>query len=190
MIQVRRNIFETNSSSMHALCIDMSEFWYNEHESYFQSWRKHAKPIHITGGDYGRCPIAPLIELEDKTNYLWTAVVDEYYQLNYHNNEIVCIDKQKIEWWKDKILEELPIGSTFEKITYKNFPWIDHCSELHNFIKRCEENPRYIHTLLSDNSFIEISGDEYPNFISAFLPHNEEEIIQMPGNYAFYIKGN
>lgn len=198
MIQIRNSIFETNSSSTHALCMSMNDFYRLEIPEYKQ-WRKQAKPLHIIGGEYGRSPQKPLIELEEKANYLWTAVLDCYSKFHWDNENnrsyYTCTNKEKIEWWKQQILNELPENSTlkddyYDKYDSLDFPWIDHAAQIENFIKICENDSRYIHCLLDDNSFIEISGDEYPNFITAFLPHNEEQIINMPGRYSVYIKGN
>ena len=199
MIQIRNSIFETNSSSMHALCIAMDDFYRTEIPEY-KTWRKTAKPLNIVGGDYGRSPRKPLVELEEKANYLWTAVLNFYSEYHWDMNDnyrtfYTCLDETKLSWWKEQILKELPENSTlkdyYDEYDVVDFPWIDHNDELENFIKACENQPQYIHCLLDDESFIEISGDEYPNFITAFLPRSEGEIIIMPGGrYAIYLKGN
>ena len=196
MIQIRKSIFETNSSSMHALCIAMDDFYYTENPTY-KEWRKTAKPLNIVGGEYGRTPQKPLVELEEKANYLWTAVLNFYSDYHWDTKNkrsyYTCSNKEKFKWWKEQILNELPENSTlkdyYDEYDAIDFPWIDHSNELENFIKACEKQPQFIHCLLDDNSFIEISGDEYPNFITAFMPYNEE-IIMMPGRYAIYVKGN
>ena len=198
MIQIRKSIFETNSSSTHALCISTDDFYRFQTPEYKQ-WRKQAKPLNIVGGYYGRSPQKSLVELEEKANYLWTAVLDIYSNYHWDNENkksyYTCTDKEKIEWWKEQILNELPEGSTlkddyYDKYDSLDFPCIDHAAQIENFIKTCENDPRYIQCLLDDESFIEITGDEYPNFITAFLPYNEEQIINMPGRYSVYIKGN
>ena len=201
MIQIRNSIFETNSSSTHALCISMNDFYRLEIPEYYKQWRKQAKPLNIIGGYYGRSPQKPLIELEEKANYLWTAVLNFYSNYNCYRVEenhykifYTCSDEDKLAWWKEQILKELPENSTlkdyYDDYDIIDYPWIDHNDKLKNFIKACEDQPQFIHCLLDDESFIEISGDEYPNFITAFLPYNEEQIINMPGQYSVYIKGN
>ena len=191
MIQIRQNTFETNSSSTHAICIDTSDFWANQKDkNYFSIWRKEAKPICVKRGDYGRCPEKPLITLQEKVDYLWTAVVDIYYDYNWDTREYLEGNPEQIKWWKEKILDELPRGSYFKEVCDDGCWGIDHAQNMRNFLIACEKEPRYIHCLLDDNSFIELGGDEYPNMIFAFLPRVEECIIPMPGKYSVYIKGN
>ena len=190
MIQIRKNIFETNSSSVHALCISRESLWPDEvDKKYFEEWRKEHKPICIHRGDYGRQPMATLYTFEAKINYLWTAVVDCYYCFY---PELKEGDPEKIQWWKEQLLSIAPINSYFKDVEeeHKN-EWcgIDHSYNIRNFLKECEKNPKYIFALLDDNSFIEVTGDEYPNFIYAFLPYIQEELYTMPGGYDVYVKG-
>lgn len=188
MIQIRHNTWETNSSSTHALIIDLSNYWGNK--DYLKEWREHARSFTITGGDYGRSPRKPLISLEEKVNYLWTAVVDTYYSF-YPDYRVIEENKQIVNWWKEKILENCPKGCDFIELNEDNFPWIDHAAEIENFVKECEKDERLISCLLDDESFIEISGDEYPNLIYVALPKNQEQLIYLPNpRYAAYIKGN
>lgn len=189
MINIRSNMFETNSSSMHALCINTEELWKDPREDvYFQSWRKTHVPITIKCGYYGRAPQAPLTSFQEKIDYLWTAVVDAYYCFYPEFKEA---DHEKIEWWKEQLLQLAPLGSSFAEIESDKY-WefgIDHVANLYNFIDECEKEPRYIRALLDDESFIEVNGDEYPNFMFAFLPRIEDHLFDMPGRYSVYIKG-
>jgi len=189
MISIRNNIFETNSSSMHALCINREEIWKDPREdTYFQSWRKTHNSMIIKCGYYGRAPQAPLTSFQEKIDYIWTAVVDTYYQFYPEFKEK---DLAKIGWWKEQLLQLAPLGSFFAEIDSDRC-WefgIDHAGNIRNFIDECEKEPRYIRALLDDESFIEISGDEYPNFMFAFLPRIEGHLFDMPGRYSVYIKG-
>lgn len=190
MIQIRKNIFETNSSSVHALCISKESLWLNDADKkYFESWRKDHKPICIHRGDYGRCPMATLYRFEDKINYLWTAVVDCYYRFYPEFKED---DPEKIQWWRKQLLNVAPINSYFKDVKEEEqngWYGIDHSDNIRNFLEECEKNPRYIFALLEDSSFIEVTGDEYPNFIYAFLPCIQEQLYTMPGRYDVYVKG-
>ena len=190
MIQIRQGIFETNSSSTHALCISTEDYWKNnENSKYFKEWRKQAKAICIKGGYYGRSPQKPLVSLQEKADYLWTAVVGTYYTYDWKKETYIESNPDKIAWWQKQILKELPDNSYFD-FPISSEIGIDHVSEIYNFIKECEKDSRYIHCLLDDNSFIEVSGDEFPNMIYAFLPRIQETIFSMPGNYDVYVKGN
>ena len=67
MINIRKSVFETNSSSVHSLIIKKDD-WYNDKIDY--------TPYVIKGGDYGRCPQVPIESVEGKLNYIWTMVND------------------------------------------------------------------------------------------------------------------
>jgi len=57
-IRIRRGVFETNSSSVHTLVFHPTEEYINENY------------MVIRGGEYGRYPLRPLKDLEDRLNYL------------------------------------------------------------------------------------------------------------------------
>ena len=124
MIQIRDSIFETNSSSTHALCMSMDSF-YRFRTPEYKQWRKQANPLHIVGSEYGRSPQRPLVELEEKANYLWTAVLDIYSDYHWDNENkrsyYTCVDKEKLKWWKEQILNELPEGSTLKDDYYDEY---------------------------------------------------------------------
>lgn len=191
MIQIRQGIFETNSSSTHTLCISKANYWENywENNKSFKEWRKYAKAMCIKGGYYGRSPQKPLVSLQEKVDYLWTAVVGTYYTYDWKKGIYIESNSDKIAWWQKQILKELPNNSYFD-FPVSSEIGIDHVSEMYNFIKECEKDPRYIHCLLDDDSFIEVSGDEFPNMTYAFLPRIQEKIFSMPGDYAVYVKGS
>lgn len=193
MLNIRLNTFETNSSSVHTLVLCERDFWdikLNKLNDLTEI--KYGNPLIIKGQDFGRYPEPIKFSVKDKVDYLWTAIINIYYNYDYTNKKIICLDEEKVEWWKKHILKWLPKNSKLIVPNYiYEFPWIDHVYELKNFVKELEKEPAYIGCLLfDDNSFIDVGGDEYPNFAYAFLPREQSKIIHMPGGYSFYIKGN
>ena len=63
-INIRSNVFETNSSSVHTIVFHKTDFSNVLDDTYME----------IHGGYYGRCPELPLTTIEERLNYLWTAV--------------------------------------------------------------------------------------------------------------------
>lgn len=193
MINIRRGLFETNSSSVHTLVLNTQDYWdykldKDKYKKYIDKWW-HG-PIKVECGYYGRSPQPILYTIKDKADYLWTAIVEYYCNYNWDTHEYKIGNKEKIDWWQKEMLFWLPNNSRFAYPDKNAIIGIDHSHSLKNFIKELEENPTYIACLLyDDNSFIDIGGDEYPNFAYAFLPRVEEKIVPMPGGYSFYIKG-
>ena len=193
MINIRRGLFETNSSSVHTLVLNIQDYWdykfdKDEYQKNLDKWGH--KPIKVECGYYGRVPQPILYTIKDKADYLWTAVIEQYCNYDWKKRVYEIVNNKKIDWWQKEMLSWLPRESSFIFPSKDSIIGIDHFYALQNFIKELEENPAYIACLLyDDNSFIDIGGDEYPNFAFAFLTRIEGKIIPMPGEHSFYIKG-
>ena len=126
MVTIRRNTFETNSSSTHSICIpkniDISTL---------------PKSIKFYFGDFGW--------EESQANqaaYLYTAICNLYYddeeskdRTNAINKLKYTLDKYKIEYWFAPIkMVKYDFGKKDCRY-YEDVGSIDHCSELYEFLE-------------------------------------------------------
>lgn len=138
--QIRQNVFETNSSSTHSICI-----------------AKNAeliipKKLHFSFGEFG-WEYDTLNSAGRKADYLYTGL--------FANERISDIKKV------GEILKAKGIDISFEKATYKkgstysyNSGYIDHSNELNEFLDAvCDNEETLFQFLFSPLSFI-ITGND------------------------------
>jgi hypothetical protein len=167
MKQIRQNVFETNSSSTHSICIA------NDTKLIIP------KTLEFRFGEFG-WESDTLNSIEDKASYLYTGLMD--------NNRKEDIDKII------KILEDLEINIIVEKPIYetnqytnsdgkitsytygKNIGFVDHSNNLYLFLNAvCENEDTLMNYLFSPLSFI-ITGndnDDTDVSINVDYPHIE-----------------
>lgn len=171
-IKIRKGIWETNSSSTHALVIKKEKPAVLPEEVYFDlgefGWEK---------GIYMDC--------ETKCSYLHTAIYQRFF--DYENN------KEKYYEYKNKIsniLDEYGIKSKWlnvEDIGENSWYYIDHCDELENFIEIILNSPELlIDWLFNDDSILITDNDnsEMEYYSDAFDKYDNRE------DYFIYGKGN
>lgn len=194
MIQFRKGIFETNSSSCHTLVIQ-KDSWYDNH-------CVDDTPYIVEGGYYGRCPQVPLESTEEKLNYIWTMVNDLWgYEFKSYTDErgnwieeadreVQYRDFKKFNQWEANLQEMFP-NTKFIPIMPGDWEkGIDHAYELENFADSIEVHPELLKYLLFSYSWIDISGDESANW-PEILSYPYGELIGIKGGYVIlYVKGN
>ena len=95
MIKIRKNCFETNSSSTHALCLDTT----NKYEKYTQ---EHLDAFTEIVYPFSKDEVYKFndphvfVNLEDKIRYLWTIFVREYFGNTTHDQEMFMCKLQTI----------------------------------------------------------------------------------------------
>lgn len=161
MIQYRRNVFETNSSSTHAICINNTPT---------KSFRKF-----ITFGfeDFGW----ETCENRDPYNYLWTAI-----------NSVYANDRDKREEWKEHLsalCQSKSCECEFLEGSFASYDWdnktfyylsnvsIDHDDELTGMLEDLFSNETLLEHYLTDcdivtgndNSCDDLAGDFYDSRI-------------------------
>lgn len=169
----RKNVFETNSSSTHSICISK------------QDVKSLPKSIHFGFGEYGW----ENDEYCDTENYLYTAI-NECGMTD-------CIDKIK------KILDKHNIIYTFDKVSkgkYFEGGYVDHCEELREFIEDICNDENKLLRYLFGNSVIytgnDNSNDNDDMCYSAeeFIYDDDYNKIPNPNHdsehYEYYFKGN
>lgn len=171
-IKIRKGVWETNSSSTHALVIKKEEPKELPEELYFdmgefgweQSWNSDA---------------------ETKGSYLHTAIYQRFY--DYEN------DKQKYYEYRNKITDILSnyhIKANWldvETIEPNSWYYIDHCDELEDFIELIINHPSLlIDWLFNEQSLLVTDNDnsEMEYFEEAAQKYEDKE------DYIFYGKYN
>lgn len=159
--QIRCNIFETNSSSVHSICIAKKNI------------TKDDLPEHLTfsHGEFG-WENKKYTDVKNKASYLYEAI-NAYYDK----------DKKRIECWKNqvyKILGRYGIVCDFEQ-DKKNewglsYGYIDHPEGIEEFVKRVTSSEkRLLRYLFSDDSFIITGNDNENHDIDIKVNYKHEE---------------
>ena len=134
-LSTRNGVFETNSSSVHAIVINKQNLAEN-----------NGSIVSVTPGDYGweyeeyRLPA-------QKLNYLWTAIVD---------------NKENLDSWKEYLKEALKLsdGVVFIDKPEDNLSGsVDHSEELKDFLKEMRKNPDLLNKFIFGDSYIVTGND-------------------------------
>jgi len=173
--KIRHGVFETNSSSMHSICISKEVV------------NKYPDSVYFGFGDYGWSSDT----VYDTASYLYTGIVE--------NEMMDCIDNIK------KILDKQNISYIFEdprndKYGFFDSGYVDHCDELRCFINDvCQNEDKLLRYLFgnsviytgNDNSYYELdlcnSANEYTyddNCKKKPNPNHDES------KYEYYLKDN
>ena len=185
-IQIRRGVFETNSSSVHTITITKNP-----------NNLKFPKKLIFDSGDYGwehACLTTP----EEKASYLWEGIIyvfpdHENKNLTEYNKAIASITKilksvgvKAVFKYNNPKYEESKYGDYYKfynKEGYEDDGYIDHAYELITFVKEvCFDKTKLLNYLFSTESFIKTGNDnedeDYPN---------EDYETK---DYNVYVKGN
>lgn len=182
MFNIRKGVFETNSSSVHSLVIKKDD-WYSDSTD--------DKEYIVTGGYYGRSPHIPLETTQEKLDYIWTMVDGLFGKqcVDWKNRVYDYIDKERWEKWKQMITKICPNAKLIEPEIDNWDIGIDHVQELDKFADAVEKDPRILRYLLLSYSWIDVTGDEYANW-PGILPYPYYELTNINDWTLLYIKGN
>lgn len=161
--QVRKNIFETNSSSTHSIVIGN-----NGEDIYAGLPRK----LEFHGDQFG-WEHRLYNYTQAKANYLFTSLI-------YVDNPQECIERIK------EILAKWNIETEFDEIVKKHwesggdyyeiadkFCYVDHGNENKDLVKElCEDEAKLMNYLFSDGSYVETSNDNSDYDILGTEPKN------------------
>ena len=174
MKQIRKGVFETNSSSVHAICISKT----TDKECYYVPTE-----LHFGFGDFG-WQFATYDSVSDKASYLWTAICSLY------------VDLESVELIKDKIKDWIKSSYPNTDITFsmptKDEKWnllefegyIDHFEDTRNFVDYVLENANNLFNYLLDcDSFVATGNDNSEDDIPPYDGY-------MIDNYIIFWKGN
>ena len=170
MKQIRRSVFETNSSSTHSICIVTDR---NE-ELHYPTF------LHFRCQDFG-WEFALLSDCEEKAAYLYASIISVY-------------QRDDVERTKGRIMDMLAeegIGCEFDTVDYRNYGdgfWgvnasVDHGGELLSFVKKTVGNKgRLLRYLFSPKSFVLTGNDNDDTY--------DETKINVDYKHEEYYKGN
>lgn len=159
--QVRRGVFETNSSSTHSICIAKD------------SELDLPQKLHFEFGEFGwEC--RTFNSMTEKASYLYTGLIDN----NRKEDWAKIFELLKSKGIEVTAEEPIYVESEYTKgyIYVKNGGYVDHANELHGFLDAvCGEEKKLMDFLFSPLSFI-ITGndnDEEDVDINVSYPHDE-----------------
>lgn len=162
MINIRNNLFETNSSSVHAICIGKN----NVHDI--------PNTLYFKFGEYG-WEQRYLCDPEDLASYLYTAI----YECNTNIDDI--------EEYKNYIYEVLgkyDCECRFEEPTYDKYGWldngyIDHGYELKEWLDGLRHSEKkLLRYLFSPYSYIVTTNDntyDLEEYLDGYLTENSDK---------------
>jgi hypothetical protein len=179
MKQIRRNVFETNSSSTHSICISKKPV----------VPRKH---IHFGIGEYGwesSCVNA--------VDYLYTAILEQGDSSELLEQLKFILDNYSIEYEFDE-----PIYKTSSDGKYKwiDYGYVDHGYETREFIDAVLSNDDLLMRCLFGDSFVYTGNDngcDHDNMCyAAYETIWDDDWNETPNpnhdseNYDYFFKGN
>ena len=167
---IRKGVFESNSSSTHAICI--------------ATYSTLAFPdfVKFRIGEFGwECTTYHLFE--DKASYLYTAILE--LKEDENKGDIPVEEWEEIEWITN-VLANNGIAVEFEEPRwgkwecseeyYLDYGYIDHASELKDWLKDIlSDEDTLLNYLFSEDSYVETGNDndEYSVYINVNYPHEE-----------------
>lgn len=164
--QIRRNIFETNSSSTHSIVIGN-----NGQDIY----KELPEKLEFHGGEFG-WEHETYYDTQSKANYLYTSIVWCGGEIDVDD----AIDRIR------KILAKWDIEAEFEKLNengeFYGWSYVDHGYENKDLVKELITNEELLmNYLFSENSSVETGNDN----------DDTEFTAEQPKNILFdYYKGN
>ena len=173
MQQIRRKCFETNSSSLHSICI------YKDYNN-----PANLTSLHFGFGDFGHTP-ERYASISQKAAYLWTAICSSEKRPRDINQK-----KNKI---KEMILEKYPhIRLSFAKFAYDKSRntieidgYVDHGRYAYDFIEYVLQNSdNLFRYLFGDKSFVQTGNDYEP------VDYPLVGSVRNDKNYTIFYKGN
>lgn len=173
--QIRKNVFETNSSSTHAICIS-KENVYNK-EDY----------VSFGIGEFG-WKFAVYKDTDDKASYLITAILGRSKE--YADEKLARLKQ---------LLEENNIEYTLPELEEKSWEYngqIHNYYEIDGYIDHAGETEEFVEAVLSDSeslmkylfgdSFIVTGNDNSPEPYDDYFFNYEDEEVTNYGTYKRY----
>ena len=143
MIKIRRGIFETNSSSVHAIAVSTGT---NLKDLDMTSYNKNNldhKILEIKGTNFGWA-FCEYTNPNELISYLYTA----------------CSKLNRLQEFKEKVLGWLDEENiAYRVIEDDDYHYIDHVEETKEFVDYVLKNKKHLLNFLFGNSFIETGND-------------------------------
>lgn len=151
-IKIRSNVFETNSSSVHTIVFhptDMANVVCTD-------------IMKIEGGQFGRSPKFPIISIEERLNYLWTAIWDICIESFNYETQKYESNFDELKWWKNAIHLYCPNAILYNlEDDGWDYPYVDHANLVKPLLAAMKKDISLLkYYLLDPDGYIIISGDE------------------------------
>ena len=161
--QVRKNIFETNSSSTHSIVVGN-----NGEDIYAGLPRK----LEFHGDEFG-WEHRLYTDTQTKADYLFTSLIYTDTPMEYVERIKSILAKWNIETEFDEI-EEKRYESGYVCYEVKDkYCYVDHGTENKDLVKElCEDEAKLMNYLFSDGSYVETSNDNSDYDILGTEPKN------------------
>lgn len=180
---IRQGIWETNSSSMHAIAISNTPLDWDE-------INKRYKPIHFKHGEFG-WEKRYYGTVDEKASYLYQAIWDCYYETPYsdkQHNKVARKERTKIINWIYDTLGKRGIAAVFDTNDFDQYGWpigsIDHGYETVDFVKYVTSSEKHLLQYLFGSGAVYTSNDntgmeDYVEFINT---HKKDCRVFVKGN--------
>lgn len=161
MRQIRKNVFETNSSSSHSISIKKEGHYYTPEEIkesvFYCSWEDWNGKIRFYESDleFGRSPFAPLTDFFEKLKYAIASFADD----DVKREEIESIMYEVIPGLKEIKYPTERDWKTDEETEF--YGYIDHQSDGVLQVLLDKKNITIREFLLNSKYIVFIDGDEY-----------------------------
>ena len=147
--QIRKNIFETNSSSTHSIVIG------NNGEDIYADLPKQ---LEFHGDEFG-WEHELHTDTQSKANYLFTSLIYTHDPYGYMERIKEILSKWGIEATFDEIVKK-KYDSGYVRYDTANGDYVDHGDENTDLVKAlCEDEALLMNYLFSDGSYVETSND-------------------------------
>jgi hypothetical protein len=171
MKKIRRSVFETNSSSTHSICVAETDEY------------QIPKSIHFDFGEFG-WEFDVLRSVGEKADYLYTGLIhnkrpkDAKSIIKFLRLKGIDVTFEPPKYVKKSYVHE---GKTHEYVSCENDGWVDHGTELNEFLDTMVKNKKALLAyLFSDLSYV-LTGND-----------NSDRDVEINVDYphTVYYKGN
>jgi len=168
MIEVRKNVFETNSSSTHALCIARNPK---------TLIKDQYDTVRFRAGEFG-WGVDRLVTVSERASYLYMMAVETGYDIEVFKARVT------------EVLESIGVEAEFDDLIYDGrwlaYGYIDHGYEWSTDMQTIMSDYNLINFLFNDQSFVLTDNDNQEGYEDR-LAIMESRIS---GEYDIYEKGN
>lgn len=186
---IRENVFETNSSSVHAICINNHSYsgsYLDDKGNITDKWKTVHK-VTFKRGNFG-WPEKVIDSSTGKASYLFEAIIDLYGKNNEVNSkEDLSEEGVNVLNQIESILKSHGVEVEYDFKSNKNDSYgIDHgASELGGFVSDILSEEKLLNYLYDENSFIYTGNDNGPSMHRVIAMNS----LTKEG-YTVYTKGN
>lgn len=169
---VRSNMFETNSSSVHAIVVNPSDVLPEANE---------IKDLYFELGEFG-WEVKVYQTTRERASYLWTAICRN------------CTEEERYRWcaYLDEVVNSKypDVKLDFQQPKDDDFYYVDHVSDLDEWLRDFRDNPEHILIFLfGEHSEIRTGNDNgYDDDNGTYI--SESPDTDVPEGYRVYVKGN